>query len=245
MSGSTLIGTSGWSYGHWSGDFYPRGLPAREWFGYYAEQFRTVEINNTFYRLPSQSAVQRWRRQAPPGFRFAVKGSRYITHIKRLREPRDPVARLSSLMGSLGETLAVFLWQLPPQMKPDPARLESFLVNLPTTVRHAIEFRHSSWLSDDVFAILRRHNTAHVNVSSDAMPVNMTTTADFVYVRLHGLATQHGAYPQPALEPWARFLAEQQAVGRDAFVYFNNDMGGHAPRDALRLASMLKPSQGR
>lgn len=242
MSGLILVGTSGWSYRHWSGDFYPRDLPAHEWFPFYAARFPTVEINTTFYRLPSQRAVDGWRRQAPPGFRFAVKGSRYITHVKRLKEAEAPVAKFTELVAALGPTLAVMLWQLPPQMMPDVSRLDHFLGLLPPDTRHAIEFRNPAWLRDDVFDVLRRHDVPHVLVSSDTMPMDLTTTGTFVYVRFHGLAAEHGAYSEAALAPWASFLAEHRSSGGDAYVYFNNDVGGHAPRDAARLTAMIRGS---
>ena len=235
----TLIGTSGWSYEHWAGDFYPAGLAARDRLSFYAERFPTVEINATFYRLPSEAMVRGWRERVPEGFAFAVKGSRFITHVRRLQDVGDALAQFMARVSLLGDTLAVVLWQLPPSVTFDPQSLDRFLIQMPDGVRCAVEFRHQSWLREEAFAVLRAHGVAHVHVSSDIMPVDLTTTADFVYVRFHGLAAYGGAYPAEALVPWARFLADQRDAGRDAYVYFNNDAGGHAPRDAARLTELL------
>jgi uncharacterized protein YecE (DUF72 family) len=246
--GRILIGTSGWSYEHWAGDFYPPGVLARDRLGHYASCFPTVEINATFYRLPSESTVRSWRERVPPGFAFAVKGSRYITHIRRLAGVEEALALFMARVGLLGGTLAVVLWQLPPSLPLDAARLDQFLAASSSgrlsTVRHAVELRHRSWLDESAFAVLRAHGAAHVQVSSDRMPVDLTTTADFVYVRFHGLASQGGAYSKEALAPWAAFLGRQRAAGRDVYAYFNNDIGGHAPRDAARLAELLSPRPG-
>jgi uncharacterized protein YecE (DUF72 family) len=237
--GGSLIGTSGWSYEHWAGDFYPPGLPARERLAYYASRFPTVEINATFYRLPSESMVRSWRERVPPGFAFAVKGSRFITHVRRLEGVDEALALFASRISVLGDALAVILWQLPPSLALDAPLLDRFLAGLPGGVPHAVEFRHRSWLDEEAFAVLRSRGAAHIHVSSDRMPMDLTTTADFVYVRFHGLTAFGAAYPRESLAPWTRFLEEQRAAGRDAYVYFNNDIGGHAPRDAARLAELL------
>lgn len=239
VPGRIFIGTSGWSYSHWTGSFYPQGLPAKRRLAFYATRYPTVEVNATFYRLPSEDVVRAWRDQVPPEFRFAVKGSRYITHVRSLADVQRPVHRFLSRVGLLGDRLAVALWQLPPSLAVDTALLDAFLAVLPSVPRHAVEFRHPSWVCEESFAVLRRHNVAHVHVSSDSMPTDFSTTADFVYVRLHGLAAEHGAYTAHSLLPWARFVADQQAAGRDCYVFFNNDAGGHAPRDAARLRAML------
>jgi uncharacterized protein YecE (DUF72 family) len=237
------IGTSGWSYGHWAGDFYPSGLPARDQLPFYASRFPTVEINATFYRLPSESTVRAWRERVPPSFVFAVKGSRLITHQRRLQGVDESLATFLSRIGLLGDALAVVLWQLPPSQQIDTALLDQFLGALPPGTRHAVEFRHRSWLVAEAFSVLRAHGAAHVHVSSDLLPADLTTTADFVYVRFHGLAAFTGAYPAEALAPWAAFLDEQRDAGHDAYVFFNNDAWGHAPRDAARLRELLALSR--
>jgi uncharacterized protein YecE (DUF72 family) len=245
-SPSIRVGTSGWSYDHWRGVFYPEDLPPARRLEYYAAHFNTVEIDGTFYRVPSEQAVRAWRSEVPDRFAFAVKGSRTITHFRRLANAEEATQVFLERMESLGGALEVVLWQLPPNMKRDTERLDSFLGGLPKSrVRHAVEFRHESWLCEETFSVLRRHGAAHVNVSSDAMPDERTVTADFVYVRFHGTATYHGAYERPTLEPWARFLTEQRSLGRDVFAYFNNDAEGHAPRDAARLISMLDEEKAR
>jgi uncharacterized protein YecE (DUF72 family) len=237
--GRIHVGTSGWSYAHWDPSFYPEHTPADRRLTAYAERLPTVEIDATFYRLPSEHAVATWRDETPPGFVFAVKGSRFVTHFRRLTDTDEAVAGFAERLSLLGDKLHVMLWQLPPDLKADPALLDRFLTSLPKGVRHAVEFRNVSWLAPETFEVLRAHGTAHVHISSDEMPVDLTPTADFVYVRLHGTVEYHGAYTHPALEPWARFLAEQAAAGRDGYVYFNNDFEGHAPRDAARLIGML------
>jgi uncharacterized protein YecE (DUF72 family) len=233
------VGTSGWSYDHWDGTFYPEGVSAGERLTYYATRLPAVEIDGTFYRLPSEDTVAHWRDEVPPGFAFAAKGSRFVTHFRRLEGARDQARGFVERLSGLGEKLAVVLWQLPPGLSLDAALLDRFLGALPPDVRYAVEFRDASWLVEPVFDVLRRHGCAHVHVSSDAMPEDRTVTADFVYVRFHGTASYHGAYQEPALRPWCEFLERQVAEGRDGYAFFNNDAEGHAPRDAERLTGML------
>jgi uncharacterized protein YecE (DUF72 family) len=238
--GRVKVGTSGWSYDHWVGPFYPKGLGSGRRLEHYAGRLPTVEIDGTFYRLPSEDTVRAWAASVPEAFAFAVKGTRFITQFHRLNDVDEQVATFLARMGLLGEKLEVVLWQLPPNLKRDDELLERFLGLMPEGgPRHAVEFRHDSWLDDDVFAILRAHAAAQVHVSSDKMPVELTPTADFVYVRFHDTASYHGRYLEPALEPWARFLADQAAAGRDCYAYFNNDAQAHAPADAMRLIGML------
>ncbi len=200
-------------------------------------------MNNTFYRLPSDSMVRAWHERTPPTFRFAVKGSRFVTHFRKLRDARVSVDAFVGKARLLAEKLGVILWQLPPDLVLDAELLDSFLALLPRDIRQAVEFRHESWLAEEAYAVLRKHNVANVHVSSDEMPMDLTTTADFVYVRFHGLAGYHGAYVERALEPWADFVAEQSSAGRDAYVYFNNDWEAHAPADAERLTVMVEARQ--
>jgi len=238
----TWIGTSGWSYDHWSGVFYPEHLAASHRLEYYASVFSTVEIDATFYRLPSEATVRRWHDTVPADFVFAVKGSRFITHYRRLAGIDEMLATFLGRVGQLADKLGVVLWQLPPTLVRDDARLASFLgVLRDTGVRHAIEFRHESWLAEEVFSAMTAACVAAVHVSGDVVREEFTPTADFVYARFHGTARYHGAYSEPALEPWAGFLREQRAAGRDCYAYFNNDAEGHAPADAQRLMGMLGP----
>ena len=235
------IGTSGWSYDHWRGVFYPENLPASERLAFYAARFATVEIDATFYRLPSADTVARWRDAVPQDFVFAVKGSRFITHFRKLADTTDQVRAFLERMGLLGPKLGVVLWQLPPTLQRDDRLLEGFIRRLPSDgPRHAVEFRHESWLHDGVLDLLRTYGVAMVNVSGDMLREDLTATADFVYARFHGTSRYHGAYERPALQPWAAFLRERLAAGSDCFAYFNNDFEGHAPADAARLAAMLE-----
>ncbi len=242
--GEVRVGTSGWSYQHWAGRFYPSGLHSSEWLRYYSERFDTVEINNTFYRLPSEKMVLGWRDHTPADFRFAVKGSRFVTHFRKLRDAEQSAAALLRKARLLDEKLGVVLWQLPPDLDLDAELLETFLSVMPKGVRQAVEFRNESWLADESYEVLRRHDTAIVHVSSDRMPMDLTTTAEFVYIRFHGLAGYHGAYVARALEPWADFVAEQASAGRDVYAYFNNDWEARAPADADRLRAMVAKRLG-
>ena len=240
-----LIGTSGWSYRHWSGGaFYPKGLASGQWLEYYARRFATVEINASFYRLPGEAMVDRWHEIAPPGFAFAAKGSRLITHAHRLKDAAGSVETFMQRLGRLDEALAVVLWQLPPAMERSDenlTRLDSFLGLLPRHVRHAVEFRHPSWLSDEAFSVLRDHGVAQVAVSSTRMPRDLTATADFAYVRMHGLSGGYAHhYTRRGLASWADFLSDLDKDGKDAYVYFNNDARAQAPKDARELIAVLK-----
>ncbi|MCX8007912.1 MAG: DUF72 domain-containing protein [Coriobacteriia bacterium] len=252
-----LVGTSGWSYPHWTGVLYPPGLKPQQRLAWYARTFRTVEINATFYRTPNERTVDAWREGTPEGFVFAVKGTRLATHIKRLRDVSETVSSFLQSVERLAAKLETVLWQLPPSLRRDDALLAEFLAVLDVAtanghearpsgtsrVRHAIEFRHESWLDDAVFAQLAGHDVAMVSVSGETLRTVLMPTASFVYCRFHGLPLYRGAYDEVALAQWAVFLREQLASGRDCYAYFNNDAEGHAPRDALRLQSML--SSGR
>lgn len=239
-SARVFVGTSGWSYDHWRGIFYPQHLGAQDRLAFYATRFETVEIDGTFYRLPTEAAVRRWCDAVPDDFRFAVKGSRLITHYRRLANIDEALDAFLRRVSLLGEKLVVVLWQLPPTLTCDLELLGGFLARLPGGVRHAVEFRHESWLAEPTFELLGGHGVAQVHVSGDAVRTDLTPTADFVYARLHGTADYHGAYGRPALELWSLFVREQLAEGRDCYVYFNNDAEGHAPADAARLVAMLE-----
>jgi uncharacterized protein YecE (DUF72 family) len=236
------IGTSGWSYKGWAKNFYPSELPASRQFTFYATKFPTVEINGTFYRLPTQKTFQDWDRQAPRGFIYSVKGSRAVTHFKRLRPGAKSFDLLLNRSRSLGEHRGPILWQLPGTLKKDLERLTAFLQRLNRTVRHAIEFRHPSWLDQEVFDVLRRYRVANVALSSREMPMCLEITTDFVYVRFHGLeggATHN--YTDRELKLWATFLQKCSKRSVPAFVYFNNDRNTRAPLNALRLMELVGP----
>ena len=229
------IGTSGWSYKEWAEDFY-KGVRQREQFHFYTTRFSTVELNNTFYRLPLLSTVRAWRAQAPANFIFAVKGSRYITHILRLSNLGRGLGNFMRRIEPLREKTGPVLWQLPPNFKPDLPRLEKFLKRLPKKHSHAIEFRHPDWVADTTFELLRKYNAAFVWVSSMRMPQNFSVTSDFVYARFHGLSGgAHHDYTAAELEPWAEQIRACVSEGKRVFAYFNNDLNVRAPKNAEML----------
>ena len=228
--GALRIGTSGYHYDHWKGVFYPEELSKAEWFSYYARNFDTVEINNTFYRLPESETFEAWRRQAPTGFCYALKFSRYGSHILRLKKPRDTIRRFLKRADRLGELLGPILVQLPPNWKANPERLHAFLKAAPKDHRWAIEFRDPRWLCEEVFTILARHNAALcIHDMIDGHPRRIT--ADWVYLRFHG-DHYSGSYSSEKLRAEARWIRQQLGDGKDAFVYFNNDAQGYAVQNA-------------
>jgi uncharacterized protein YecE (DUF72 family) len=236
--GRVLVGTSGFVYQHWRGILYPEDLPQRLWLARYVSEFPTVELNTTFYRLPRADAVQRWRAETPSGFVFAAKGSRYLTHMKRLLDPGPGLARYFEPVSLLRHKLAVVLWQLPPRWKANPERLDAFLRALPSRWRHAVEFRDESWYDPAVCDVLDRHGAAFCEHDLVRLrPPRLT--GGFRYLRFHGHTGKYqGRYGAEALAPFARDLARSSREG-DAFVYFNNDVGGHAVHDARDLIAML------
>lgn len=237
--GRIAVGTSGWAYDHWGGNFYPDDLPKTRRFQHLAARFPTVEINYSFYRLPSEKTVRGWHDQAPRRFRFALKGSRLITHARRLRNCEEAVGTFVERSKGLKSFLGAILWQLPPDLEKDAGLLEGFLSGLPGR-HHAVEFRHPSWLDDEVFDLLRSRAAALVCISSKQMPAIFATTTDFTYVRLRGLegAYEHD-YTDAELAPWVGFLEEVAGRGQDGFVYFNNDGKSRAPANAERLIELL------
>jgi uncharacterized protein YecE (DUF72 family) len=241
MRGTARVGCSGWQYKHWRGDFYPAEVAATRWFEYYAARFDTVEINNSFYRLPEAETFARWRARAPARFLFAVKASRFLTHMKKLKDPEEPIERLFTRMRELGRRLGPVLYQLPPGFKLDLARLEHFLHALPRDARHVIEFRDPSWYADPVSALLERHKVARCLHDMKGSATGRERVGPFVYVRYHGASgTYSGGYPADRLARWAEWLQAQRDAGIDVFAYFNNDVGGHAPRDAVTLRHLLE-----
>ncbi|HET7307550.1 MAG TPA: DUF72 domain-containing protein [Gammaproteobacteria bacterium] len=232
MAGAIRIGTSGFHYKHWKGDFYPADMPERDWFGWYARHFDTLEINNTFYRLPERTVFAQWHDQAPPGFCYAVKFSRFGTHIKYLKSV-EPIERFMDRAAPLAELLGPVLVQLPPHWQVNTERLDCFMAALPSTCRWTFEFRHPSWLCDEVFALLEKHHVALcVHDMIDNHPRRLTT--NWTYLRFHG-AHYSGSYSSQYLTALARRLRDYANDGVDAYVYFNNDAEGHAVRNAQAL----------
>jgi uncharacterized protein YecE (DUF72 family) len=234
------VGCSGWQYKHWRADFYPAELPQSLWFAHYAKEFDTVEINNSFYRLPPAVTFAKWREQAPRRFVYAVKASRFLTHMKKLKDPEEPLARFFDGAAQLGPHLGPVLYQLPPGWRLDIDRFEHFLRALPKGRRHTVEFREPSWYDERVYALLRRHKVALCLHDMQGSATARLIVGPFVYVRFHhGTAKYGGRYPDDRLDEWADWLAERAGDGLDVFAYFNNDTGGHAPRDAVRLRDRL------
>ncbi|NUP80949.1 MAG: DUF72 domain-containing protein [Nonomuraea sp.] len=235
---ATLVGTSGWQYKDWRGVLYPQGVPQRLWLETYAAEFPTVESNNAFYRLPGPETFAAWRERTPAGFVMAVKAGRFLTHIKRLADPEEPVGRLMGAAGELKEKLGPILLQLPPTLRADPGRLDRCLGCFPAGVRVAVEPRHDSWWTEEVRQVLLRHGAALCWADRLGRPLTpLWRTAGWGYVRLHeGLAAPRPSYGDAALRSWARRVGE--AAWRDAYVYFNNDPGGAAVRDARRFARL-------
>jgi uncharacterized protein YecE (DUF72 family) len=240
MTAEVRIGCSGWQYKHWRGDFYPAELPAGRWFGHYARTFDTVEINNTFYRLPEAATFDTWREQAAANFLYAVKASRFLTHMKKLKDPEDPLARFFDNATHLGPRLGPILYQLPPRWPVNLERLEHFLRALPKRQRHTIEFREPSWYDERVYALLHKYKVALCLHDMRGSESPRIVPGRFIYVRFHfGSQKYGGRYDDRRLDEWADWLAERCAEGLDVFAYFNNDVGGHAPRDAVRLRDRI------
>jgi len=241
-SETIFIGTSGWHYQHWRGVFYPERLPQREWLAYYAERFRTVELNATFYRLPPAHAPELWRSSTPAGFLFAAKGSRFLTHMKKLGDPEAAVEKFFDRIKGLGKKLGPIVFQLPPQWPADPDRLKAFFDALPKRRRYAFEFRNPTWNTPGIYRILARHNAALCifDLAGEQSPIE--TTGDFTYIRLHGPGGQYqGSYDDRALRRWAKRIEDWGL--ESVYVYFDNDQAGYAPRNAQRLAEILGQSR--
>ncbi len=237
MSARVYVGTSGYQYDHWTGVFYPKDLSKKHWFAYYAEHFDTVEINNTFYRLPDASVFDSWYEETPRGFCYALKFSRYGTHIKRLKDPEEPVQRFVERAVRLKGHLGPVLVQLPPRWNKNPERLAAFLDVLPRKYRWTVEFRDPSWLCEEVFRLLEAHGVAlciHDMIADH--PRRITT--DWTYLRFHG---DHytGCYSPQFLTAQARRIGEHLAEGLDVYAYFNNDDRGYAVRNAADLRRYL------
>ena len=236
------IGCSGWAYPDWKGLFYPKDVPQRSWLSYYAQHFDTVEINNTFYRLPKPSAAEGWVEHSPQGFCFAVKVSRYMSHIKRLTMVEDGLRRFVEPLEPLVRSgkLGPLLWQFPPNFQRDVERLSGALNALPTG-RHAFEFRHGSWFTDEVYGLLRDHGAALVigDESSRWISTPHIRTADWTYLRFHhGSRGRHGNYSPSEIDTWARRISQWRRE-TEVYAYFNNDWEGYAIRNAKRLKSRL------
>jgi len=236
VNSQLIIGTSGWHYRHWREIFYPSKLPSADMLQWYARSFNTVEINNTFYKLPTEDALLRWHEIAPAGFTFAVKGSRFITHIKRLREPESAIALFFSRVELLREKLGPILFQLPPHRGANVERMQEFLAALPRGHRYCVEFRDFSWYTPAIYDLLRKRNVALCVHDWRDMKWPIELTADFTYIRFHGPSGRyHGNYSPKMLKEWAERIEQWASRLSNIYVYFNNDQGGNATENARSL----------
>jgi len=244
MSLHYYVGTSGWHYTHWQDRFYPKTLTKSEWLKFYATHFTTVELNNSFYRLPSEDAFASWRDSSPADFTFAMKVSRFITHIKRLKNSKEAVEKFISRANILGAKLGPLLYQLPPNMHRNDDVLVSFLSTLPQGMKHVIEFRHQSWLEDEVFEILQKYNTGFCIFDMPSLSCPVIATADFAYIRFHGSTGLYSScYSSEKLADWAKKLTDLTRDLKTLYIYFNNDAEAFAVRNAITLRRYLEKNQ--
>lgn len=245
MASRIHIGTSGWHYSHWRGPFYPKDLPDGEMLRAYVQYFQTVEINTSFYHLPSRQTFKSWRDQTPSGFTFAVKASRYITHMKKLRDPESATGKFFDHVRGLGKKAGPVLFQLPPHWHSNAERLQSFLETLPQGYRFAFEFRDTTWFNAEVGDLLRKHHAALCVYDLAAQQSPRELTANFAYLRLHGPAEQKysGRYTRPQLREWVNLCAEWlESRARQIYVYFDNDQSGYAALNAAEMQEMTSKS---
>lgn len=239
------IGTSGWHYKHWVGTFYPAKTPASRMLAYYCERFDTVELNNSFYHLPSETSLTAWREGTPDNFVFAAKGSRFLTHMKKLKDAAQGLDRYLNAVDVLDPKLGPIVFQLPPQWEMNLDRLGDFLQILPAGQRVAFEFRNATWHTPEVYRLLEQYNAAHCifHLAGEQSPI--LNTADFAYVRLHGPGGKYqGSYSDEALKEWAERISTWNQTLKAIYIYFDNDEAGYAAHDALRLKAMLtKPAR--
>lgn len=235
---SIRIGTSGWMYKHWKKIFYPPDLPQSKWLEHYTDHFDTVELNASFYRLPNPTTFKNWKSRTPDNFLWSIKASKFITHIRRLKDPDEPLQRLYDALAGLEHKMGVILFQLPPNLVFDEALFRDFCGALNPDNRYTLEIRHASWLNDNAYAILNKFNMALcISDTAGRYPYIETITADFVYTRLHGSQKLYASgYTEEELQTWAEKIG---TWNRDAFIYFDNDFEGYAVKDAKRLKEIL------
>lgn len=233
-----FIGTSGWSYDNWISDFYPEGTSKSDFLSHYVDRFNSVEVNASFYNIPYENVVKGWRNKAPDNFKYSVKGHRNITHYNKMEDVEEQLNRFLGRIRQLGDPLKTIFWQFPPSFKKDVDRLKSFLNLLPNDQQFAFEFRHTSWLDQEVYELLRYENAAIVWQSSGKFPDDCIPTADFIYIRFHGLTGYKYSYKPSDLKPWAETIRKHLEDGKVAHAYFNNP-GGNAVESAQILREML------
>lgn len=234
------VGTSGWHYKHWKGPFYPADMSPKNFLAFYSERFRTAEINSSFYKQPDKNVLRGWRELVGEDFVFAFKANRFITHMKKLKDPVDPLRRLYDVAEALGETLGPILFQLPPGWSFNEERFENFLKELSSDHRHTFEFRNETWLNSRTLQLLRDHEQAFCihELAGFLSPKEVTT--DFVYIRLHGPGDKYqGRYDKETLGTWAGAISSWKRAGKDVYCYFDNDESGYAAINAAELAEMV------
>ena len=240
MPGKIHVGTSGWHYMHWKGPFYPADMPAKNFLPHYAERFDTTEVNNSFYKLPSKETFSTWRDTVKKNFLFAVKASRFITHMKKLKDPQEPLSRLYGAVEGLGDKLGPILFQLPPGWNYNAERLETFVNALSSNYRYTFEFRNPSWFNEEAFELMRKKNLALCFYELEGVTAPREITADFVYVRLHGPGGKYeGKYDAETLKQWVREFRSWSRSGKDVYCYFDNDHLGYAAMNAAEVKEML------
>lgn len=240
-----FIGTSGWHYKHWKGPFYPRDIANRDLLEYYTRFFRCVEINNSFYRLPDCNVLNQWRESVPADFLFSVKASRYITHMKKLKDPEEPLERFLNRVAVLEDRLGPVLFQLPPSWHVNLKRLESFLDRLSSEFQYTFEFRDPSWFDKQIFDLLAERNVAFCIYQLGDLKAPREVTADFVYIRLHGPSDSYqGNYSRRTLAGWAGAISSWVKQGKSVYCFFDNDQAGYAALNARELRKMLSRQGG-
>lgn len=238
--GDVFVGTSGWHYKHWVGKFYPEGTKNTEQLDYFAHHLETVELNNSFYRLPTTETFDNWRKSTPKNFVFAVKGSRYISHLKKLILDKEAIDEFLHHAAHLKEKLGPILFQLPPQWEINVDRLSAFLDYLPKDCRFTFEFRNPTWYNDEIYQLLQKYKCAFCIYELAGHQSPEMATADFVYIRLHGPDDKYqGNYTDRTLKEWTKKCQDWQEEGKDVYVYFDNDQAGYAAFNALRLKELL------
>jgi uncharacterized protein YecE (DUF72 family) len=236
------LGTSGWNYAHWKRTFYPKEVTQKLWLEFYAQRFQTVELNNSFYRLPSPEQFASWRDRSPADFIFTVKMSRFLTHVKRLREPQEPVERFLTHVAPLGKKLGPILMQFPPTFKIDLGALEETLALFPDDKRVVVEFRHDSWFTEETLALCEKFGVAWCLADRLSKPITpVWRSTDWAFLRFHeGLANPHPCYGRSALQTWVERLRQMHGTGADIYVYFNNDPRACALKDARTFGRMAQ-----
>jgi uncharacterized protein YecE (DUF72 family) len=239
------VGCSGFLYDHWRGTFYPEDLPKNHWFAYYSQRFSTVELNVTFYRLPERETFAKWYMSTPEDFVFSLKGSRFITHVKKLKDCAEPVEAFFSRASVLKKKLGVILWQLPPTFHMDIDRLKEFLDALqPYHMKNTFEFRNKTWINKKIVQLLEKHNASFCMADHPEFLKELPATASFLYIRRHGReGNSASCYSTESLKEDAKFVRANLKIKKDIFIYFNNDAHGYAPHNATELISLIEPKK--